>query len=77
MALSHEERLDVLERITALQQDTTTVTVQIGHVDPDSNIVRHNSVYIQDAPSRILNTLADEGYRLSVDGDGVRVQDKR
>lgn len=74
--MTPEERLEVLERIEEIQHDTNAVTVQIGHV-ADNNQVKHNSIYVKDAPASVINTLRDEGYSVAVDERGARIYDHR
>lgn len=76
MALSQAERVELLQRIEEIQQNTNSVTVQIGHVS-DDNMVKHNSIYITDAPAKVVNELRDAGYSISVDQRGARVWDHR
>jgi hypothetical protein len=71
--MKHENRAELLNQLSAIQSDTASVTVQIGGVD-DSNMVEHDSIYIKDAPARIISELAEMGYSLSVTDDGVRVR---
>jgi hypothetical protein len=40
-------------------------------------MIHHDSVFIQDAPARVLDVLDDDGYALSVGERGVRVRDHR
>jgi hypothetical protein len=83
--MEHNERARLLERIAEIQDDnggdnaprgTIGVTVQIGHTD-DDQMIHHDSVFIQDAPARVLDVLDDDGYALSVGERGVRVRDHR
>jgi hypothetical protein len=66
------ERAEVLKQISLVQADTASVTVQIGGTN-DSNVVEHDSLYIQNAPPKIISTLEGMGYHLAVTDDGVRV----
>jgi hypothetical protein len=73
-----EERAEVLKQISAIQKGsgghgTSSVTVQIGGVD-SNNIVEGDSLYIKDAPAKIISELSGMGYSLSVTDDGVRVR---
>jgi len=67
------ERANVLEVISDIQQNTSSVTVQIGGV-ADNNQVEHGSLYIQNAPPKIIDELSQMGYSLAVSEDGVRVR---
>ena len=67
------ERAEVLKQISNVQQDTSSVTVQIGGVKENNNMVEHDSLYIQNAPPKIISTLEGMGYHLAVTDDGVRV----
>lgn len=72
------EREEVLKQISKIQtgcggHGTSSVTVQIGGVD-SNNIVEGDSLYIQNAPAKIISELEGMGYKLSVDDDGVRVR---
>jgi hypothetical protein len=67
------ERAEVLKQISNVQEDTASVTVQIGGTNDSSGIVEHDSLYIQEAPPRIISTLEDMGYHLAVCDDGVKV----
>jgi hypothetical protein len=70
--MDHETRSEVLNQIAAIQSDTASVTVQIGGVD-GNNQVEHDTLYIKDAPARIIDELAGMGYSLSVSDGDVRV----
>jgi hypothetical protein len=74
-----EERAEVLKQISAIQKGsgghgTSSVTVQIGGVNDNTNIVEGDSLYIKDAPAKIISELSGMGYSLSVTDDGVRVR---
>jgi hypothetical protein len=68
------DRLEALELIHERQRDTNTVTVQIGHIDDTSGIIQHDTLFVQDAPAAILNELRDNGFRVSVEERGARVE---
>jgi len=72
--MDHENRSELLNQISAIQSDTASVTVQIGGVS-SNNQVEHGSLYIKDAPARIIDELSGMGYSLSVSDDGVKVTD--
>ena len=69
-----EERAEVLKQISLIQKDTASVTVTIGGVSDNTGIVEHDSLYIKDAPARIIDELSRMGYSLHVSEDGVRVE---
>jgi len=73
------ERAEVLKQISAIQNNggrngTSSVTVQIGGVNDNTDIVEKDSLYIKNAPAKIISELEGMGYSLSVEDDGVRVR---
>jgi len=73
------ERAEVLKVISDIQNNggrngTSSVTVQIGGVNDNTDIVEKDSLYIQNAPAKIISELEGMGYSLSVSDDGVRVR---
>lgn len=72
--MDKEARAGVLKTISDIQTDTAKVNVQIGGVNDSSGIVEHDSLYIQNAPAKIISELDGMGYSLSVTDDGVRVE---
>jgi len=73
------ERAEVLKVISDIQNNggrngTSSVTVQIGGVNDNTDIVEKDSLYIQNAPAKIISELEGMGYSLSVTDDGVRVR---
>lgn len=78
--MDKEARSGVLKTISDIQNNggrngTASVTVQIGGVNDNTDIVEHDSLYIQNAPAKIISELEGMGYSLSVTDDGVRVED--
>jgi len=73
------ERAEVLKVVSDLQANggrngTASVTVQIGGTNDNTNIVEHDTLYIKNAPSLIVDELTGMGYSLSVTDDGVHVR---
>jgi hypothetical protein len=73
------EREEVLKQISKIQNNgglngTSSVTVQIGGVNDTTDIVEDDTLYIKNAPAKIVSELAGMGYSLSVTDDGVRVR---
>lgn len=79
-------RTECLKLLSDIQSDeidtgsargTNSIQVEIGHVDKESDMVRHDSLYIKDAPAVVIETLRNKGYSLSVtetkSGTGVKV----
>ena len=80
MGMDKESRAGVLRTISDIQNNggrngTASVTVQIGGVNDNTDIVEKDSLYIQNAPAKIMSELEGMGYSLSVTDDGVRVED--
>lgn len=73
--MDKENRIRALEIIDQAQRkNCASVTVEIGGTS-DSGQVEHDTLYLHDAPAKIVNALRDAKYTLSVSDGAVRVDD--
>lgn len=52
---------------------TASITVEIGGTS-DSNQVEHDTLYLHDACTGVIEALQDEGFKLSMSEKGLRVK---
>ena len=71
--MTREQKLEVLEMIEQIQENSAPITVQIGSVT-DKNLILHDVIVIKDAPPVLASKLIECGYWLSVRNNGVIVE---
>ena len=64
--MNRKDKLNALEIITAAQQSCAPVTVKIGSVNQQSQIVNHESIRLIHCPASVTGALVDNGYSLSM-----------
>lgn len=74
--MEHENREEALRIINDTQTGTSSVTVRIGGTS-DTGQVEHDTLYIERAPTRVIEALQAADFTVSMTDDGLRVDDHK
>lgn len=66
------DKINLLEELVNIQQDCAPIKLTIGSTT-ESNMVRHDTIVINDAPPVVINKLVELGYSLFATENGIVV----
>ena len=70
--MKKEDLLEALALIVDEQEQCAPVELSIGGIDGNGS-VQHSTLYLKDAPPKVINALVGRGYSLSVSWQGLSV----
>ena len=66
------DKINLLEELVNIQQDCAPIKLTIGSTT-ESNMVRHDTIVINNCPPIVINKLVELGYSLSATEKGIVV----
>lgn len=71
--MKKDDLTEALATIVDEQETCAPVELSIGSTDEASR-VQHLTLFLRDAPSKVIDALIDQGFTLSIDWRGLAVE---